>query len=209
MDSDTRNNVLHIEQLKGFILSECFHTAGQYALSNGEITDYYIDCRVLPSIQLTRSHLTKSLSYFAQKSIRGKKVRQPISYIGMETGGIALALLAAVQDGVLFGYLRKEVKDHGMQNMLEHYQSVVNGILFDDVINSGETIKKALDNTVYFRCYSIVCIANRNPNLKTINDIPINSILSYDEIRKMREYELKKYSGEMNDIGPEKIFKEV
>jgi orotate phosphoribosyltransferase len=188
MSSSQRLAEYQIEQVKGFILTECFHV-GDFTLSNGEKSDYYIDCTPLVSTVVMRTQLARALHAMASHSLKNKKTRQPISYLGMETRGIPLAMCAAYHAGVMFGILRKEQKDHGMENIIEHYDAVVNGILFDDVITTGDTIKKSLEQAKMFRCHSIICIANRN-DLKSINDVPVYSMLSQKEVIRMMQNRL-------------------
>ena len=106
----------------------------------------------------------------------------------METRGIPLALLAANHGGVMFGILRKEPKHHGMQKVVEHTDKFVNAVLFDDIITTGNSIKKSMEIAKErLRVYSIICIANRN-DLKDINGVPIYPMISDNELKGMIEF---------------------
>jgi orotate phosphoribosyltransferase len=184
MSSYQRLAEYQIEQVKGYILSECLHL-GDFTLSSGEKSNYYVNCVPLYSTVVIRNQLAKGLHFMAMHSLKNKKVRQPVSYLGMETRGIPLAMCAAYHAGVLFGILRKEQKVYGMNRIIEHYDKFVQGVLFDDVITTGKTIEKSLAVIKDIaRVYSIICIANRN-NIKEIDGIPVYSLLGYDELNRM------------------------
>jgi orotate phosphoribosyltransferase len=185
MSSSQRLAEYQIEQVKGYTLTECFHV-GDFTLSNGEKTNYYIDCTPLVSTVVIRNYLAKALHAMATHSLKNKKTQQPISYLGMETRGIPFAMCAAFHGGVMFGILRKQKKEHGIQKTVEHADKFINAVLFEDIITTGKTIEIALTQSPTVRCYSIICIANRN-NLTQINNVPIYSMLSQTELIKMIE----------------------
>jgi orotate phosphoribosyltransferase len=183
MSSSQRLAEYQIEQVKGFILTECFHV-GDFTLSNGEKSNYYIDCTPLVSTVVMRTQLARALHVMASHSLKNKNPKQPISYLGMETRGIPFAMCAAYHAGVMFGILRKQKKDHGMQKNVEHYDKIINAVLFEDVVTTGKTIEIALSQTSNVKCYSIICIVNRN-DIKSINEVPVYSMLSQKELIRM------------------------
>jgi len=181
-----------INQVKEFVLRECIKV-GDFILSSGQKSDYYIDCTPLVTHVMLRSALAKALNAMAMHSLSNKKTHPVISYLGMETRGIPFAMLAANHGGVMFGILRKKEKNHGIMRVIEHTDKFVNAVLFEDIITTGNTIKISLEKAKdRLRVYSIICIANRN-DLKDIDGVPIYSMISDNELKGMIQYHKNVY----------------
>src|SRR5881398_801534 len=112
---------------------------GMFTLSGGRISPYYLDLRVIPSFPDAFRTCSELLAKSA-KSIEG------IDKIGgIPTGGLPWASVLAYTLSKPLVYVRKEVKHHGREKMVEGL--LVPGdrvLLVDDVITTGHNILAAL-----------------------------------------------------------------
>ncbi len=76
-------------------------------------------------------------------------------FIGLESGGIPLAVTCSSMTGKPYAILRKKQKSYGTMKMIEGYQGKGKAVLLDDVSTTGESLRKA---EVYLTCqgYEIV-----------------------------------------------------
>src|SRR5216117_2328825 len=112
---------------------------GMFTLSGGKLSPYYLDLRVLPSFPD---------AFHASIELLGKTARTiaDIAKIaGIPTGGLPWASVLAYTLSKPLVYVRKEVKHHGREKMVEGL--LVPGdkvLLVDDVITTGHNILAAL-----------------------------------------------------------------
>jgi len=111
---------------------------GMFTLSGGKLSPYYLDLRVLPSFPD---------AFHASIELLGKTARTiaDIAKIaGIPTGGLPWASVLAYTLSKPLVYVRKEVKHHGREKMVEGL--LVPGdkvLLVDDVITTGKNILDA------------------------------------------------------------------
>jgi orotate phosphoribosyltransferase len=89
---------------------------------------------------------------------------KPNVIIGIDYGGIPLAVGLSLHMKIPFAILRKEQKRHGMQRRIEGYQEKGDVLLLDDVSTTGESIREAfsyLENHGY-RVMQVETILNRD-----------------------------------------------
>jgi orotate phosphoribosyltransferase len=112
---------------------------GVFTLSGGKLSPYYLDLRIVPSFpdafRTSIEHLVK-----AAKTI------QAVDKIGgIPTGGLPWASVLAYSLSRPLIYVRKEVKHHGREKMVEGMLAPGDRVLLvDDVITTGRNIVNAL-----------------------------------------------------------------
>lgn len=112
---------------------------GVFTLTGGKLSPYYLDLRIVPSFPDAFRECIELLSKTA------KNIRTIEKIGGIPTGGLPWASVLAYALSKPLVYVRKEVKHHGREKMVEGILSPGNRILLvDDVITTGHSILTAL-----------------------------------------------------------------
>lgn len=172
---------------------------GEFILKSGRTTDVYIDCR---RVFLSSHYLSAIVPAYVE--VLKHDLNDHTLLCGIPTSGLVLVggLLQrlAVHRDVRACYLRPETKDHGTK---QGYEGEVRPgdkvILLDDVITSGNTVKKALFDLKSrgLEVTRIVVMVNRlllSPcddwesshtgagPVKTLFGVPFTALLNFNEI---------------------------
>lgn len=112
---------------------------GVFTLSGGKLSPYYLDLRIVPSFPDAFRNCVDLMANAARTMESVDKIG------GIPTGGLPWASVIAYSLGKPLVYVRKEVKHHGREKMVEGILSPGNKILLvDDVITTGHNILDAL-----------------------------------------------------------------
>jgi orotate phosphoribosyltransferase len=124
---------------------------GEFTLTSGRKSDYYIDGR--------RTTLHSRGAYLIAKLLLDELKGLEVDAIGGPTLGAdpvigAVIALAALEDRPLIGFLvRKEPKHHGTQQLIEGpLQPGMRVAIFDDTVTTGGSLKHAIDQVEASRC---------------------------------------------------------
>lgn len=159
---------------------------GEYLLKSGLTTDTYIDCR---KVFLSSHYLSSIIPAYME--VLKNNLTDHTLLCGIPTSGLVLVggLLQrlAVHRDVRACYLRPETKDHGTQ---QNYEGEVRPddkvILLDDVVTSGQTIKKAVYElrSRGLEVQHIVVMVNRFTEYDacTLFGVPFTALLNFNEI---------------------------
>lgn len=113
-------------------------TFGDFTLSAGGKSPYYIDLRIIPSYPDLYDAVTDLYASTVRK-LEADRIA------GIATAGIPIAALTAHKLAKPFLYVRKEAKAHGTQRLIE---GVLNRgdvvVVVDDVITTGSNIVRAV-----------------------------------------------------------------
>lgn len=112
---------------------------GLFTLSGGKLSPYYLDLRIIPSFP---DAFRTSIDLLAKAA---KRVETINKIGGIPTGGLPWASVLAYSISKPLVYVRKEVKHHGREKMVEGMLTPGDKVLLvDDVITTGHNILSAL-----------------------------------------------------------------
>jgi orotate phosphoribosyltransferase len=135
---DNKMTKLVAEELPKILIHTGALKFGMFTLSGGKLSPYYLDLRILPSFP-DAFHASIELLGKTAKTVEG------IAKIaGIPTGGLPWASVLAYNLSKPLVYVRKEVKSHGREKMVEGLLAPGDKVLLvDDVITTGKNILDA------------------------------------------------------------------
>lgn len=173
-----------------------------FTWASGIKSPIYCDNRIILSYPKIRTFFRQQLVDVLQEAF-GK----PDVIAGVATGGIPLGALVAQDMELPFAYVRSQVKEHGLQNMVEGLilpgQSV---ILIEDLISTGMSSLRAVNavKEKNSQVKGIVSIFDYGFKLAVDNfneaNCPFYSLCNFDiliEVAKQKDY--------INEVDFEKI----
>ena len=115
---------------------------GNFTLSSGKQSTYYIDIRLLPSYPHQYRKIIKNLQNLISEQIGLEKFDMLAS---VPTGGLVIASSLATEIVKPLIYVRKKQKEHGTSKLVEGKTTKGMEILMiDDVATTGESVVNAL-----------------------------------------------------------------
>ncbi|HEY7571103.1 MAG TPA: phosphoribosyltransferase family protein [Nitrososphaeraceae archaeon] len=180
-------------RLKQLIQERCIKVLDHdVALSSGETTNYYYDIKGLfdgEGLNLLGEIMLSEVSKFNPKSIGG-----------LEVGAIPLISVIVAFDyymkvnrtGLSGFYVRKSIKEHGLQKKIEgNLQNPV--AIVEDVMTTGNSIKLAIDAVKEQgpSVVGVVCVIDREDARNVIKDhIRYIALFKHSEFEKFIEEQL-------------------
>jgi orotate phosphoribosyltransferase len=124
---------------------------GDFTLTSGRQSDYYIDGR-RTTLHSRGAYLVAKLLLDELKGLRVDAIGGPT--LGADPVIGAVIALAALEDLPLVGFLvRKEPKSHGMQQLVEGpLQPGMRVAVFDDTVTTGGSLKHAIGQVEAAQC---------------------------------------------------------
>jgi len=180
--STARQELLRLLAHKSFKL-------GEFKLSSGAKSDYYVDCRTT-TLDARGSQLTGQV-FLEEIRSRGWK---PQAIGGLTMGADPIVVATTVISGELNGFLvRKLEKQHGMRQRIEGYhEKGARVVIVDDVCTSGASTIEAIEaaREYGFEIVAAMCLVEREeaggrPNIeKAASPAPFVSIFRASDVRK-------------------------
>lgn len=180
--SPARQELLRLLAHKSFKL-------GQFKLSSGGTSDYYIDCR-LTTLDARGSQLTGQV-FLEEIRQRGWK---PQAIGGLTMGADPIVVAVSVTSGELSGFLvRKGEKQHGTGQRIEGFREKgARVVIVDDVCTTGASTVQAIEaaRDFGFVLVGAMCLVERGeaggrPNVeKAAAPAPFVSIFKANDIRE-------------------------
>jgi orotate phosphoribosyltransferase len=180
--STARQELLRLLAHKSFKL-------GEFKLSSGAKSDYYVDCRTT-TLDARGSQLTGQV-FLEEIRARGWK---PQAIGGLTMGADPIVVATTVISGELNGFLvRKLEKQHGMRQRIEGYhEKGARVVIVDDVCTSGASTIEAIEaaREYGFEIVAAMCLVEREeaggrPNIeKAASPAPFVSIFRASDVRK-------------------------
>ena len=180
-------------RLKQLIQERCIRVLDRsVTLSSGERTYYYYDIKGLfdgEGLNLVGELLLAEVSKFNPKSIGG-----------LEVGAIPLISVIVALDytsytnrtGASGFYVRKSIKEHGLQKKIEgNLQDPV--VIVEDVMTTGNSIRMAIDAVKEqgASVSGVVCVIDRQDPRNVIKDhFECSPLFTHSEFEKFIEGEL-------------------
>jgi len=162
---------------------------GEFKLSSGGTSDYYIDCRIT-TLDAKGSRLTGEV-FFEEIRQRGWK---PRAIGGLTMGADPIVVAVSVVSGELDGFLvRKAEKQHGTGQRIEGFREKgARVVIVDDVCTTGASTVQAIEaaREFGFEVVAVMCLvereeANGRPNVeKAAGTVPFISIFTATDVRK-------------------------
>jgi orotate phosphoribosyltransferase len=180
--SAARQELLHLLSVKSFQL-------GNFKLSSGATSDYYVDCRTT-TLDARGSQLTGQVFLDAIRA-RGWK---PQAIGGLTLGADPIVVAVAVTSGQIHGFLvRKAEKQHGTGRRIEGFcQKGAPVVIVDDVCTTGASTVQAIEaaREFGFNIIGVMCLVEREeakgrPAVeKAASPAEFVSIFTANEVRK-------------------------
>src|SRR5580693_6394407 len=177
----SRHDLLRLLAHKSFRL-------GEFKLSSGGTSDYYIDCRTT-TLDAKGSRLTGEvfLDVIRQQEWKPKAIG------GLTMGADPIVVAVSVVSGDLDGFLvRKAEKQHGTGQRIEGFREKgARVVIVDDVCTTGGSTVQAIEaaHEFGFEIVGVMCLvereeANGRPNVeKAAAPAPFVSIFTAKEVR--------------------------
>src|SRR6202451_2162758 len=177
-----RQALLHLLAHKSFRL-------GDFTLSSGAKSDYYIDCRTT-TLDAKGSRLTGEV-FTGEIRQRGWK---PQAIGGLTMGADPIVTAVSIVSGELNGFLvRKAEKQHGTGQRIEGFREKgARVVIVDDVCTTGGSTVQAIEaaREFGFEIVGVMCLVEREeakgrPNVeKAAAPAPFVSIFTATDVRK-------------------------
>lgn len=161
---------------------------GEFKLSSGGTSDYYIDCRTT-TLDVKGARLTGEVFFDEMK--RRKWKAQAIG--GLTMGADPIVVAVTVVSGELSGFLvRKAEKQHGTGRRIEGFRETgANVVIVDDVCTTGASTVQAIEaaREFGFKVAGVMCLVEREeargrPAVeKASAPAPFVSIFTASEVR--------------------------
>jgi orotate phosphoribosyltransferase len=176
------------QKLLGTLAHKSFRL-GEFKLSSGATSDYYIDCRTT-TLDAQGSRLTGEV-FLEEIHHRGWK---PQAIGGLTMGADPIVVSVAVVSGDLNGFLvRKAEKQHGTGQRIEGFhEKGARVVIVDDVCTTGASTIQAIEaaREFGFEIVGVMCLVEREeakgrPNVeKAATPAPFISIFTASDVRK-------------------------
>lgn len=171
------------------ILAHKSFRLGEFKLSSGGTSDYYIDCRTT-TLDAKGSRLTGEV-FLEEIRKRGWK---PLAIGGLTMGADPIVVAVSVVSGELNGFLvRKAEKQHGTGQRIEGFREKdARVVIVDDVCTTGASTVQAIEaaREFGFQIAGVMCLVEREeakgrPNVeKAAAPAPFISIFTANDVRK-------------------------
>jgi len=165
---------------------------GEFKLSSGATSDYYIDCRTT-TLDAKGARLTGEV-FFDEIRQRGWK---PQATGGLTIGADPIVVAVSVVSGELHGFLvRKADKQHGTGQRIEGFREKgARVVIVDDVCTTGASTIQAIEaaREFGFEVVGVMCLVEREeaggrPNVeKAAAPAPFVSVFTAQDVRKQHE----------------------
>ncbi len=133
---------------------------GQFKLSSGRSSDYYIDCRTT-TLSARGARLTGQIFLDQMRTLGWR----PRAVGGLTMGADPIVVAVSVASGEIDGFLvRKAEKQHGTERRIEGFQEKgAPVVVVDDVCTTGASTVQAIEaaREFGFRVVGVMCLVER------------------------------------------------
>lgn len=171
------------------LLAQKSFRLGEFKLSSGGTSDYYIDCRTT-TLDACGSRLTGEV-FLEEIRARGWK---PQAIGGLTMGADPIVVAVSVVSGELHGFLvRKAEKQHGTGQRIEGFrEKAARVVIVDDVCTTGGSTVQAIEaaREFGFEVVGVMCLVEREEAKGRANvekaaaPAPFVSLFTASDVRK-------------------------
>jgi orotate phosphoribosyltransferase len=171
------------------VLAEKSFRLGQFKLSSGGTSDYYIDCRIT-TLDAQGSRLSGEV-FWQEIQARGWR---PQAIGGLTMGADPIVSAVAVVSGEVHGFLvRKAEKQHGTGQRIEGFREAgARVVIVDDVCTTGASTIQAIEaaREFGFNVIGVMCLVEREeaggrPNVeRAAAPAPLVSLFTANDVRR-------------------------
>jgi len=131
-----------VKEFATFLFKNDIIKFGDFTLSSGKQSAYYIDLRLIPSFP----HEFRKMIKFLQNQISEKVgLDQFDALVSVPTGGLVIASALSLETVKPLIYVRSKPKDYGTTKMVEgKIQSGMKVLMIDDVATTGGSVINAI-----------------------------------------------------------------
>jgi orotate phosphoribosyltransferase len=179
------------EQLLNLLATNSFRL-GEFTLSSGGKSDYYIDCRTT-TLHAQGSELTGRVFF----ELIQQQSWQPQAVGGLTMGAdpivVATSVISSQAGAPIHGFLvRKAEKAHGMGRRVEGFQEKgARVVIVDDVCTTGGSTIQAIEaaHEFGFKIAGVVCLVERleaggRPAVeKAAGSVPFITVFTSDDVK--------------------------
>ena len=180
------------------LLAELSFKLGEFQLSSGAMSDYYIDCRIT-TLHAEGARLVglAFLELFAQAGLRPQAVGGLT--LGADPVVSAVSIASAIRahtdtdQSLIHGFLvRKGEKSHGTRRRIEGFhQEQAEVVILDDVCTTGASTIEAIEaaRQADFQVIAAACLVERKeakgrPAVEAaLNGKPFHALFTADDVR--------------------------
>ncbi len=183
------------QELLSLLAAKSFRL-GQFKLSSGASSDYYVDCRTT-TLDARGAQLTGQV-FLDEIRAQGWK---PLAIGGLTMGADPIVVAAAVTSGTVHGFLvRKAEKTHGTGQCIEGFQGKgAPVVIVDDVCTTGASTVQAIEaaRDFGFEVVGVMCLVEREEAEgrgsvdKAAHPAPFVSIFTATDVRKQHLIQLE------------------
>ena len=179
------------EQLLNLLATNSFRL-GEFTLSSGIKSDYYIDCRTT-TLHAKGAELTGQVFFELIRQLGWKAAAIGGLTMGADPIVVAVSVISSQADAPLHGFLvRKAEKAHGMGRRVEGFQEKgANVVIVDDVCTTGSSTIQAIEaaREFGFNIVGVACLVERleaggRPAVeKAAAPAPFISVFTSDDVK--------------------------
>jgi orotate phosphoribosyltransferase len=185
MDQKSREQLLHLLAANSFRL-------GDFTLSSGIKSDYYIDCRTT-TLHAQGAELTGRVLLDAVRAQGWSPAAVGGLTMGADPVVVAMAVISAQSGSPIHGFLvRKAEKAHGMGRRIEGFQEKgAKVVIVDDVCTTGSSTIQAIEaaREFGFQVIGVACLVEREEAAgrpaveKAAAPVPFISVFKASEVK--------------------------
>jgi orotate phosphoribosyltransferase len=134
---------------------------GNFTLSNGKQSDYYVDIK---SAYTNQEFVTKANHLLHYELLDGfaHGQKKPFKSLGgLETGAIPMLATLSFRYTIPYFWVRKQKKDYGLVDMNLIGEPTPPVVIVEDVLNSGSGINKVANAVGVDNVMGVLCVVNR------------------------------------------------
>ncbi len=108
---------------------------GDFKLSSGDTSPYYVDLRILPAYPKNFDRIADFYVSLLRSCDKADRI------VGVPTAGISIATMVSQKTGIPMAYVRNEERAHGLGKRIEGEMEEGNGVvLVDDLVTTGKSV---------------------------------------------------------------------